>query len=269
MEEFEAIMGITKPHRILMLLDSEFHLLTKIHSTLRIPKSKLCFWLSNSALDFHSFVDYFRGPCSADCFQSTQALAMSFQGVLFLVHSLTRLDPILIDIMVQMMGENIVPMILAETLNGLDDMKREKADYLKGSPSLLYVQLTSFYFSSNFCLSCLLRVFNFFLFLFCLLYFLPRPPFTGFQPSKLLNFFSSLFFFLDMTFRALAHSVPPQVAAPPKCGFLPYRPEHYHSRCIALITRFQWYKFRNIHWTCPWWKIKDVGERNVKQTRDK
>ena len=44
--------------------------------------------------------------------------------------------------------DNLVPMILAKTLNGLDDLKDSVCDNFKGSPLLLQVALHLFLFCS-------------------------------------------------------------------------------------------------------------------------
>ena len=44
--------------------------------------------------------------------------------------------------------DNLVPMILAKTLNGLDDLKGSVCDNFKGSPLLLQVALHLFLFCS-------------------------------------------------------------------------------------------------------------------------
>ncbi len=62
----------------------------------------------------------------------------------FLVGDFEAMDPKMIDITTMLSTDNPVPMILAKTLNGLDDLRDDAYQYFEGSPLLLQVTLYTF-----------------------------------------------------------------------------------------------------------------------------
>ena len=67
----------------------------------------------------------------------------------FLVGDFEGLDPKIIDIVDMLGTDNPVPMILAKTLNGLDDLKDGIFHHFKGSPLLLQVVSLTLYFRTH------------------------------------------------------------------------------------------------------------------------
>jgi hypothetical protein len=70
----------------------------------------------------------------------------------FLVGDFEAINPKIIDITAMLCTNILAPMILIETLNGLDDLKDDVYGYFKGSPLLLQVTPHLFFFF--FFLSC-------------------------------------------------------------------------------------------------------------------
>jgi hypothetical protein len=67
----------------------------------------------------------------------------------FLVGDFEALDRKIIDIVDMLGTDNLVPMILAKTLNGLDDLKDGIFHHFKGSPLLLQVVSLTLYFRTH------------------------------------------------------------------------------------------------------------------------
>ena len=61
---------------------------------------------------------------------------------MLLVMGSTRVDPSILSLIYQARnGESLVPIILAETFNGLDAYCQGSSTFLRGSPRLLYMWL--------------------------------------------------------------------------------------------------------------------------------
>ena len=60
------------------------------------------------------------------------------------------MDPKIVDIVDLLGTDNPVPMILVETLNGLDNLKDGTCHHFKGSPLLLQVVNLALYFAHVF-----------------------------------------------------------------------------------------------------------------------
>jgi hypothetical protein len=82
-------------------------------------------------------MDQFFEGVDEECYRET--LAVAVVAVFFLIGDFSKVDAVVLDAIGRMDRENIVPVILGETLNGLDKLKEGMCPYFKGSPLLLQV----------------------------------------------------------------------------------------------------------------------------------
>ena len=80
------------------------------------------------------------------------------------------MGPKIVDIVKMLGTNNLAPMILAETLNGLDDLKDGACHHFKGSPLLLRVVSLAFYIL-ELCFGRHCRIFTIFFFFFFFFFF--------------------------------------------------------------------------------------------------
>ena len=66
-------------------------------------------------------------------------LAVATLANFFLASDFSEVDAVVLDVVGHFDKKNPVPMILGETLNGLDEMKEGGCIYFKGSPLFVWV----------------------------------------------------------------------------------------------------------------------------------
>jgi hypothetical protein len=66
-----------------------------------------------------------------------EALGVAVLTSFFLTSDFFEIDVVVLDAVGRMDRKNLVPKILGETLNGLDELKEGMCPYFKGSPLLL------------------------------------------------------------------------------------------------------------------------------------
>ena len=79
-------------------------------------------------------MEYFRDRQDNEYYHC--ALMVVVLAGFFLVGDFEAMDPKIIDITTMIGTNNLVPMILTETLNGSDDLKDDTCHYFRGSPLL-------------------------------------------------------------------------------------------------------------------------------------
>ncbi len=94
------------------------------------------------------------------------ALMVTVLAGFFLVGNFEAIDPKIVDIVEMLSTDNLASMILAETLNGLDDLKDGTCHHFKGSPLLLQVVSLALYIF-EFCFCYHYRILFYFIFFFC------------------------------------------------------------------------------------------------------
>ena len=91
----------------------------------------------NDGFNLHALVDHFSEAVDEECYH--EALVVAILAGFFLTSDFSETDVVVFDAIGRMDRENPVPMILGETLNGLDELKVSMCPYCKGSPLLLQV----------------------------------------------------------------------------------------------------------------------------------
>ena len=134
MEEFGAIMGLSNFDHILLPPKHADHVL--LDEVLSIPYKLGASWCENDGFDLHALVNHFLEAVD-ECYP--EALAVAVLTGFFLTGNFSEVDVVVLDAVGRIDKENFVPMILGETLNGLDDVKEGMCLYFKGSPLLLQV----------------------------------------------------------------------------------------------------------------------------------
>uniref|UniRef100_A0A2N9J470 Uncharacterized protein n=1 Tax=Fagus sylvatica TaxID=28930 RepID=A0A2N9J470_FAGSY len=103
---------------------------------LGVPYSLGRTWLKDR-VDFRALVEYFKDKRDNEHYH--YALMVAVLAGFFLVGNFEAIDPKIVNI-VEMLGTgNSAPMILAETLNGLDDLKDGTCHHFKRNPLLLQI----------------------------------------------------------------------------------------------------------------------------------
>ena len=135
MEEFGAIMGFSNFDHILLPPKHVDHVLL-LDEVLSIPYKLGVSWCENDGFDLHALVNHFLEVVD-ECYP--EALAVAVLASFFLIGKFSEVDVVVLDTVNCMDRENPVPMILGETLNGLDEVKESMCPYFKGSHLLLQV----------------------------------------------------------------------------------------------------------------------------------
>jgi hypothetical protein len=136
MEEFGTIMGLSNFDHILLPPKHADPILF-LDEFLSIPYRLGSSWSENDGFDLHALVDHFSEDVDEECYP--KALAVAVLTGFFLTDDFSEVDVVVLDAVGCMDRENLVPMILGETLNGLDELKEGMCPYFKGSPLLLQV----------------------------------------------------------------------------------------------------------------------------------
>ena len=136
MEKFGAIMGISNFDQILLPLKHADPILL-LDEVLSIPYRLGSSWSMNDGFDLHALVDHFSEAVDEECY--LEALTVTVLTGFFLTGDFFQIDTVVLDAIGGMDRENPIPMILGETLNGLDELKEGMCPYFKGSPLLLQV----------------------------------------------------------------------------------------------------------------------------------
>jgi hypothetical protein len=136
MEEFGAIMGISNFDMIL-LPPKHVDPILLLEKVLSIPYRLGSSWSMNDGFDLHALVDHFFEVVDEECYP--EALAVAILVGFFLTGDFSETDTVVLDPIGRMDKENLVPMILGETLNGLDELNEGMCPYFKGSLLLLQV----------------------------------------------------------------------------------------------------------------------------------
>uniref|UniRef100_A0A2N9FI42 Aminotransferase-like plant mobile domain-containing protein n=1 Tax=Fagus sylvatica TaxID=28930 RepID=A0A2N9FI42_FAGSY len=134
MEEFGAIMGISNFDQIL-LPPKHVDPILLLDEVLSIPYRLGSSWSMNDGFDLHTLVDHFSKAVDEEC--QPEALVVAVLAGFFLTGDFSEIDAVVLDAIGRMNRENSVPMILGETLNGLDELKEGMCPYFKGNPLLL------------------------------------------------------------------------------------------------------------------------------------
>uniref|UniRef100_A0A2N9EW55 Aminotransferase-like plant mobile domain-containing protein n=1 Tax=Fagus sylvatica TaxID=28930 RepID=A0A2N9EW55_FAGSY len=106
---------------------------------LSIPYRLGSSWSEIDGFDLHALMDQFSEAVDEECYP--EALAIAVVAGFFLTGDFSEVDAVVLDAIGRMDRENIVPVILGETLNGLDKLKEGMCPYFKGSPLLLQIWL--------------------------------------------------------------------------------------------------------------------------------
>jgi hypothetical protein len=136
MEEFGNIMGLGNFDNIL-LPPKHANPVLLLDEVLSIPYKLGTSWSKNDGFDLHALVNHFSEVVDEECYP--KVLAVVVLAGFFLVGNFSEVDAVVLDAVGHMDRENPVPMILRETLNGLDEVKEGMCPYFKGSPLLLQV----------------------------------------------------------------------------------------------------------------------------------
>ena len=141
-EEFTTLMNHTDLSYIL-LPPKRKRALDILDNWLGIPYSLERTWLKKG-VNLRALVEYFRDRQDNEHYH--RVLMVAVLSSFFLMWDFEAIDPEIIDVITMLSTDNPVPKILAETLNGLDDLKDGTCHYLKGSPLLLQVNPHAFLF---------------------------------------------------------------------------------------------------------------------------
>jgi hypothetical protein len=136
MEEFGAIIGLSNFNHILFPLKHADPVLL-LDEVLSIPYKLGASWFENDGFDLHALVNHFSEVVDEESYP--EALTVAVLPGFFLVGNFFKVDNVVLDVVNCMDRENPIPMILGETLNGLDKVKEGMCPYFKGSPLLLQV----------------------------------------------------------------------------------------------------------------------------------
>ena len=136
MEEFGAIMSLSNFDHILLPSKHADPVLL-LNEVLSIPYNLGTSWFENDGFDLHTLVNHFSEAVDEDCY--LEALEVAVLAGFFLAGNFFEVDVVFLDAVGRMDKENPVPMILGETLNGLNEVKESMCPYFKGSPLLLQV----------------------------------------------------------------------------------------------------------------------------------
>jgi hypothetical protein len=151
--DFRHILLPQKRRRALDILDE----------CLGVPYSLGRTWLKDR-VDFRALVEYFKDKRDNEHYH--YALVVAVLAGFFLVGNFEAIDPKIVNI-VEMLGTcNSAPMILAETLNGLDDLKDGTCHHFKRNPLLLQVVSLALSISFELCFCHHYRIFIIFFFFF-------------------------------------------------------------------------------------------------------
>ena len=134
MVEFGAIMGISNFDQILLPPKHADPILL-LDEVLSIPYRLGSSWSMNDGFDLHALVDHFSEAVDEECYP--KVLVITVLVGFFLTSDISETDAVVLDAIGRMDRENLVPMILGETLNGVDELKESKCPYFKESPLLL------------------------------------------------------------------------------------------------------------------------------------
>ena len=141
-EEFTTLMNHTDLSYIL-LPPKRKRALDILDDWLGIPYSLERTWLKKG-FNLRALMEYFRDRQDNEHYH--RALVVAVLAGFLLVRDFEATGPNIIDITTMLGTNNLVPMILVETLNGLDDLKDDTCHYFKGSPLLLQVKYHTFLF---------------------------------------------------------------------------------------------------------------------------
>ncbi|KAM7469003.1 hypothetical protein LguiA_007186 [Lonicera macranthoides] len=111
---------------------------------LAIPQAACDGFISDGLLDLHKMVRFFHRYEDRASYGvgRTAAALICLVSDMLLVTGSSRVDPTILSLIYHARnGESIVPIVLAETLNGLDDIQRGASPFFRGSPRLLYMWL--------------------------------------------------------------------------------------------------------------------------------
>ena len=131
MEEFGAIMRISNFDQILLPPKHADPILL-LDEVLSIPYRFGSLWSMNDGFDSHTLVDHFSKAVDEECYP--EALAIAVLDGFFLTGDFFKTNVVVLDAIGQMDRENLVPMILGETLHGLDELKGGHVSLLQGGP---------------------------------------------------------------------------------------------------------------------------------------
>lgn len=137
-EEFSAILKYPNSHNLL-LPSLTVPLPSSLASVLDISVRQAKSWCANSTIDLEPLVRCFstHPPSPNNCTSKTLCLCL-LAGYL-LISDLHSVDLTLLHVMQHISTQNPCMIILAETLNGLDNAVQNKTFLLRGSPLLLQV----------------------------------------------------------------------------------------------------------------------------------
>jgi hypothetical protein len=141
-EEFATLMNHTDL-RYILLPPKHKRALDILDECLGILYSLGRTWLKKG-FNLRALVEYFRDRRDNEHYH--RALVVAVLAGFFLVGDFEAIEPNIIDITTMLGTNNLVIMILIETLNGLDDLKDDTCYYFKGSPLLLQVKYHTFLF---------------------------------------------------------------------------------------------------------------------------
>jgi hypothetical protein len=136
MEEFGAIMGLSNFNHIL-LPPKHADIVPLLDEVLSIPYRLGSSWSKNDGFDLHALIDHFSKVVDEECYP--EALVVAVLVSFFLTGDFSEVDVVVLDAVSRMDKENPIPMILGETLNGLDELKESMCPYYEGSPLLFQV----------------------------------------------------------------------------------------------------------------------------------
>ena len=89
----------------------------------------------NDGFNLHALVDHFFEVVDEECYP--EALVVAILVGFFLTGDFSETNIVVLDPIGRMDKENPIPMILGETLNGLDELNEGMCPYFKGSLLLL------------------------------------------------------------------------------------------------------------------------------------
>jgi hypothetical protein len=135
MEEFGAVMGLSNFNQIL-LPPKHVDPVLLLEEVLSTPYRFGSSWSENDGFDLHALVNHLE-VVDEECYP--EALAVVVLAGFFLTDNFSEIDAMVLDTVSRMDMENLVPMILGETLNGFDELREGMCPYFKGSPLLLQV----------------------------------------------------------------------------------------------------------------------------------
>ena len=141
MEEFGTIMGLSNFDQIL-LPPKHANPILLLEEVLSIPYRFGSSKSENDGFNLYALVNHFLEVVDEECY--LEALAVVVLAGFFLTDDFFEIDTVVLDVVSCMDMENLVPMILGETLNGFDELKEVMCPYFKGAPYFFRYNLLLF-----------------------------------------------------------------------------------------------------------------------------